>query len=103
MSKGAVELLLPILSLCRHHDGNSLLGLAPDAEDHIADQVTELIPGCVMGIAAYWRRKGSKQLGISLKGGPQPASSGITTKIGRNEPCPCSSGRKFKRCCGQAR
>ena len=21
-------------------------------------------------------------------------------KIGRNEPCPCGSGRKFKRCCG---
>ena len=20
-------------------------------------------------------------------------------KIGRNEPCPCGSGRKFKRCC----
>ena len=22
------------------------------------------------------------------------------TKIGRNEPCPCGSGRKYKRCCG---
>ncbi|WP_369122926.1 SEC-C metal-binding domain-containing protein [Pseudomonas amygdali] len=21
-------------------------------------------------------------------------------KIGRNAPCPCSSGRKFKNCCG---
>jgi hypothetical protein len=24
-----------------------------------------------------------------------------TTKIGRNEPCPCGSGKKFKRCCGR--
>lgn len=23
-------------------------------------------------------------------------------KIGRNEPCPCGSGRKFKKCCGAA-
>lgn len=23
-----------------------------------------------------------------------------TPKIGRNEPCPCGSGKKFKRCCG---
>ncbi|MGM0593842.1 MAG: YchJ family protein [Pseudomonadota bacterium] len=23
------------------------------------------------------------------------------TKVGRNAPCPCGSGRKFKRCCGQ--
>ncbi|MEM7365434.1 MAG: SEC-C metal-binding domain-containing protein [Pseudomonadota bacterium] len=21
-------------------------------------------------------------------------------KIGRNDPCPCDSGRKFKKCCG---
>ena len=25
----------------------------------------------------------------------------ITPKIGRNEPCPCESGRKYKKCCGQ--
>lgn len=24
----------------------------------------------------------------------------MATKIGRNEPCPCGSGRKYKRCCG---
>jgi len=23
-------------------------------------------------------------------------------KIGRNDPCPCGSGRKFKKCCGAA-
>mgnify|MGYP002713033755 CR=1 FL=1 len=22
-------------------------------------------------------------------------------KVGRNEPCPCGSGRKYKKCCGQ--
>ena len=22
-------------------------------------------------------------------------------RIGRNEPCPCASGKKYKRCCGQ--
>ncbi|MDT1878169.1 hypothetical protein FPK46_29200, partial [Acinetobacter baumannii] len=21
--------------------------------------------------------------------------------IGRNDPCPCGSGKKFKKCCGQ--
>jgi len=24
-----------------------------------------------------------------------------TRKIGRNEPCPCGSGKKFKQCCGR--
>jgi uncharacterized protein YecA (UPF0149 family) len=23
-------------------------------------------------------------------------------KVGRNEPCPCGSGRKYKKCCGQS-
>ena len=23
-------------------------------------------------------------------------------KVGRNDPCPCGSGKKYKRCCGQS-
>lgn len=29
---------------------------------------------------------------------PDP-SSPIRQRVGRNEPCPCNSGKKFKRCC----
>ena len=42
----------------------------------------------------------------AARGGPpttQPrvaAGSAAGRKIGRNDPCPCGSGRKFKRCCG---
>jgi SEC-C motif-containing protein len=25
----------------------------------------------------------------------------VSTKIGRNEPCPCGSGSKYKKCCGK--
>jgi uncharacterized protein len=25
------------------------------------------------------------------------------TRVGRNDPCPCGSGKKFKRCCGETR
>ncbi len=25
-----------------------------------------------------------------------------TPKVGRNDPCPCGSGRKYKKCCGAA-
>jgi uncharacterized protein len=24
----------------------------------------------------------------------------MRAKVGRNEPCPCGSGKKFKKCCG---
>jgi hypothetical protein len=30
-----------------------------------------------------------------------PAPSGKKKKVGRNAPCPCGSGRKFKHCCGK--
>jgi len=30
---------------------------------------------------------------------PQP-SFASATKIGRNDPCPCGSGKKYKKCCG---
>jgi len=26
--------------------------------------------------------------------------AGTESKTGRNEPCPCGSGKKFKKCCG---
>ena len=30
-----------------------------------------------------------------------PSTTGKRKKVGRNEPCPCGSGTKFKRCCGR--
>jgi uncharacterized protein len=30
---------------------------------------------------------------------PRP-STGSTKKVGRNDPCPCGSGKKYKKCCG---
>lgn len=32
--------------------------------------------------------------------GVAPASSRAVAKVGRNDPCPCGSGRKYKKCCG---
>ncbi|MFY9327767.1 MAG: SEC-C metal-binding domain-containing protein [Georgfuchsia sp.] len=34
---------------------------------------------------------GSRESVPVVRGGP---------KIGRNDPCPCGSGKKFKKCCG---
>ena len=30
----------------------------------------------------------------------KPEASPETPKVGRNEPCPCGSGKKYKKCCG---
>jgi preprotein translocase subunit SecA len=33
---------------------------------------------------------------------PQPGLVGAADKVGRNDPCPCGSGKKYKRCHGAA-
>jgi SWIM/SEC-C metal-binding protein len=30
-----------------------------------------------------------------------PKSTKVEKKIGRNEPCPCGSGKKYKKCCAK--
>jgi preprotein translocase subunit SecA len=32
---------------------------------------------------------------------PQPQRKPMPTNVGRNDPCPCGSGKKFKQCCGR--
>jgi len=44
-------------------------------------------------VAAQWRRQSTS----GAEGGA--AEAGDKPKVGRNDPCPCGSGRKYKRCC----
>ena len=32
---------------------------------------------------------------------PQPQKVASSKKVGRNDPCPCGSGKKYKHCCGK--
>ena len=32
---------------------------------------------------------------------PKPQAPVVNEKVGRNDPCPCGSGKKFKNCCGK--
>ena len=63
---------------------------------HVADLhgAHEELPASVAGLYAYWRDF-EEQVAArrSSPGGAKP---------GRNDPCPCGSGQKYKRCCGAA-
>ncbi len=48
---------------------------------------------------ASFRRDDSRWLYVKGVVGAKPAQRQVT-RIGRNEPCPCHSGKKFKKCCG---
>jgi len=49
---------------------------------------------------ANWGRSGKSQPRTSQRL-PSPGTMSMT-KVGRNEPCPCGSGRKYKRCHGSS-
>lgn len=49
----------------------------------------------------YKSKAFSKTLGIIEEDIEKPPLEGVDlSKIGRNDPCPCGSGKKFKKCCG---
>ena len=49
----------------------------------------------------YKSKAFSKTLGIIEEDIEKPSLEGVDlSKIGRNAPCPCGSGKKFKKCCG---
>jgi uncharacterized protein len=101
-SKRDGQLLIPILALCGDQNGESLLGLPPEDEDRIMEEAAEFVPACVTAIAAYWREKGPKQISMAPIDGTPLQPSYASSKVGRNDPCPCGSGKKFKKCCGKA-
>ena len=53
------------------------------------------IPQAVLDIHAHW-------LPLRLAVHERMVARSIHSKVGRNEPCPCGSGKKFKKCCGAA-
>ena len=47
-----------------------------------------------------------KKVDLVMSGGSEGAKSprqaqAVSKKIGRNDPCPCGSGKKYKKCCGK--
>jgi preprotein translocase subunit SecA len=42
-----------------------------------------------------------KEPAQQTRGQRQPVGAAVGAKVGRNDPCPCGSGRKYKKCCGR--
>ncbi|MFM8796844.1 MAG: SEC-C metal-binding domain-containing protein, partial [Betaproteobacteria bacterium] len=51
------------------------------------------IPEAVLAMHAHW-------LPLRQAVHESNVAQALRTKVGRNEPCPCGSGKKIKKCCG---
>lgn len=84
--------------------GHGLAELTAEAMDDLDGLAPELIPAFVVNLNAWTKsRELDRRAGTAagfpswVHGADPPALGG---KVGRNEPCPCGSGRKYERCCG---
>lgn len=61
--------------------------------DYIHDTIAEL-----QGWASFNQQQNQSWPETKLAAKPDPVK---VEKIGRNDPCPCGSGKKYKKCCGK--
>ncbi|MEW6595070.1 MAG: UPF0149 family protein [Thermodesulfobacteriota bacterium] len=85
-----VQLLMPIVAFTEYTNWQ-----AHDLSHDEIDLLQKGIPGCVREIHAYWLARREESVPLAA---PRPQR---TARAGRNDPCPCGSGKKFKKCCLQ--
>lgn len=82
--------LTGLILLTRVNQGDS--SLSEDEVKEVTEKAPDLI-GPWVEILNAWR------VSQHLAGQPVPPAPSLS-KVGRNDPCPCGSGKKYKKCCG---
>ena len=88
--------MIPVLMLYHEHDEDPKLRPGPISPEKREEIIVQMAAG--IGRAYRYFRSNRRPAG-SIYGVELPRSQG---RIGRNEPCSCGSGKKYKRCCGAA-
>jgi uncharacterized protein len=88
--------LVPMMMLYHEHDEDPKMRPKPITPEKREDIITHMAAG-MAGAYRYFRAHKKAYVGNAT---PEPRST--TSKVGRNDPCPCGSGKKYKKCCGGA-
>ena len=88
-------LIAPIAVHWSNQEGLPLVPGSAERNAEIQERAVGLLPAAVIDIDRFW--KGHRHGALPA---PRQAFSGSTAKVGRNDPCPCGSRKKYKRCCG---
>ncbi len=79
--------MIPVLTLYHEHDEDPELRPEPISKEKREEIILHMLAGVVKAYRYF--RTHARQ-----------APAGAARKVGRNETCPCGSGKKHKRCCG---
>ena len=88
--------LIAMMMLCHEHDEDPEMRPDPISPEKRKEVIARMAVG-LQGAYKYFRQQREADLGVHA---PQPQRN--AAKVGRNDACPCGSGKKYKRCCGGA-
>ena len=81
----------PLLAQIHDKDGKPFIEGTREEIAEMRETGAEALPYVIKDIYDFWKARRVPA--------PQTVQRS-ERKVGRNEPCPCGSGRKYKRCCG---
>lgn len=88
--------LIPMMMLCHEHDEDPKMRPKPITPEKREEVIAHMAAGLV-GTYRYFRARRE-----TYPSSPAPEPQRGTPKVGRNDLCPCGSGKKYKKCCGNA-
>ncbi len=88
--------LIPMMMLCHEHDEGPEMRPKPISPEKRGEVIAHMAAGL---LAAYRYFREQRQVSSS---GHRSEPRRDAPKLGRNDPCPCGSGKKYKKCCGGA-
>ena len=86
--------LIPVLALAHEHDPDPAMRPEPITPERRQDIIQHMIAG----LTHIYRYFEPDRLAHAASKAPFRRAE---PKVGRNDPCPCNSGKKFKACCGK--
>ena len=89
--------LVPVMMLYHEHDEDPEMRPNPISPEQREEVIGHMAAGVVVAYR-YFREHQPAQIGTTFT--PEPRRN--ASKVGRNDPCPCGSGKKYKRCCSGA-
>ena len=85
--------LVPMMMLYHEHDEDPQMRPKPISPEQREDIIVHMAVG-LLGAYQYFRAQREADLSVHV-----PEAQRNAPKVGRNDPCPCGSGKKYKKCC----
>jgi uncharacterized protein len=86
-----------MMMLCHEHDPDPEMRPEPISREKRQEVIVMMAAG-LLEAYRYFRKRRETNAGTTFTSGSRRGFS----KTRRNDPCPCGSGKKYKRCCGGA-